>query len=304
MSDSNRVQFYELEESTLGTTPTAALNELRFTGESLGHDFTTAVSEEIRNDRGITDVITVGQEETGSINFELSYGSYDNLLPGALYSGDWPTLLTMTEITLDAVASDSSFNDSGTGIPAFVAGQWVEVRGFTGDTSNNGYHKVVSRTTAKLVVNSTLVDDAAGESVTIKGTMIRAAVTRKSYTLEKEFADITQFQSFTGCVVNSLDIEVSANSVLKGSFEFMGLSSGLAQATVGTGSPTAANTNAVMNASSNVGDIQEGGAALGANVYIQSLGLKLDNGLRPSDAIGSIAHVDIGVGEINLTGSM
>jgi len=306
MSDSSRVQFYELEETVFGVTDASPLNELRFTGESLGHDLNTVESEEIRDDRQVTDIITVGQEETGDINFELSYGSYDNLLPGALYSGDWPTELTVTASDISAALADNSFNSAAAAMPAFVPGQWVEVRGFTDAAGElNGYHQVVSRTTAKLIVTTSITaDEAASNSITIKGTMIRNGVTRKTYTLEKHFADITQFQSFTGSTIGTMSLDVSSNSVLKGAFGITGIASALTQATVGTGAAVAANTNAVMNASSNVGTLREGGAALTATTFIQSLSIALDNKLRPLDAVSSIAHIDIGAGTLNITGTM
>lgn len=305
MSDTSRVQLYQVKETTYGTTPSSALNELRFTGETLGLDLNTEESEEIRNDRSVTDVIKVGQEVIGDVNFELSYGSYDDLLPSALWSADWPSALTITATTISAADGDNSFNDSGSGFPAFVPGQWIEVRGFT-EAANNGYFEVVSRTTAKIVVAASpaLTTEVAGDSVTIKGTMIRNGTTKQGHTLEKEFADITQFQSFTGCLVNTMNLEVSSNSVLKGSFGFMGLASALTQSTVGTGAANAANTNAVMNASSNVGTLREGNAPLASTVYIQSLTLQLNNQLRAQDAVSSLAHIDIGSGTLQITGNM
>ena len=51
MADTSRAQLYYMAESAWGITPSAALNELRFTRESLGYNITTTASQEVRSDR-------------------------------------------------------------------------------------------------------------------------------------------------------------------------------------------------------------------------------------------------------------
>lgn len=82
--------------------------------------------------------------------------------------------VTITAITLSAQASDNSFNDSAAGFVAagFVVGNRVNVQGFTGDVANNILvGTVTALTTGKMTIGGTdgdvIVDDAAGESVTI-----------------------------------------------------------------------------------------------------------------------------------------
>lgn len=82
--------------------------------------------------------------------------------------------VTITASTISAQASDNSFNDSGSGFVSagFTVGKAVKVSGFTGSVANNIYSGVVTAVTAgKLTIGGTdgdvIVDDAAGESVTI-----------------------------------------------------------------------------------------------------------------------------------------
>lgn len=82
--------------------------------------------------------------------------------------------VTITAATLSAAAADNSYNDSGSGFvtAGFTAGMHVRVSGFTGDVANNITDAVVTAVTAgKLTIGGTdgdvIVDDAAGESVTI-----------------------------------------------------------------------------------------------------------------------------------------
>jgi len=82
--------------------------------------------------------------------------------------------ITITASTISALASDNSYNDSGAGFVAagFAVGDRIKVSGFTGDTANNIFVGAVTAvTTEKLTVagadGDVIVDDAAGESVTI-----------------------------------------------------------------------------------------------------------------------------------------
>lgn len=82
--------------------------------------------------------------------------------------------VTITASTLSAQASDNSFNDSGSGFVAagFAVGDRVNVTGFTGDVANNIFAATITAlTTGKMTIGGTdgdvIVDDAAGESVTI-----------------------------------------------------------------------------------------------------------------------------------------
>lgn len=81
--------------------------------------------------------------------------------------------VTITAATISA-AADNSYNDSGSGFVAagFTVGMHVRVTGFTGNVANNISDAVVTAVTAgKLTIGGTdgdvIVDDAAGESVTI-----------------------------------------------------------------------------------------------------------------------------------------
>lgn len=82
--------------------------------------------------------------------------------------------ITITGTTISALASDNSFNDSANGFvtAGFDIGQRVRVQGFTGNVANNIFVGVITALTAgKMTIGGTdgdvIVDDAAGESVTI-----------------------------------------------------------------------------------------------------------------------------------------
>ncbi|HEX8030032.1 MAG TPA: hypothetical protein VF491_16275 [Vicinamibacterales bacterium] len=90
--------------------------------------------------------------------------------------------VTISAATISALASDSSLNDSGSGFVAagFAVGDRVKVAGFTGSGANNIFSaKVTDLTAEKMTIGGTdgdvIVDDAAGETVTITKWITRRA---------------------------------------------------------------------------------------------------------------------------------
>ena len=84
------------------------------------------------------------------------------------------TQVTDTQTTFSALASDSSFNDSGDGfiVAGFEVGNLVTVTGFVVEPPSFGQNNVtkaeiLSLTASKMVVDAVLVDADAGDSVTI-----------------------------------------------------------------------------------------------------------------------------------------
>lgn len=302
MSDANRTILRRLAETTWNQIPSAAMTETRFTSESLAFNVGFIASQEITPTRDTSDLIQVGADSSGDVNFELIYGEYDELLESAFYNA-FSTTFNVTDTDIDAANADNSFNKTGADFPTtLVPGQFIYVSGFT-ETANNGWHEVVTATASKITVSSTLTTEAAGDSVTIKSSHLRNGVTRKSFTLEKEFADKTQFFSFSGMVVNTMSLSFAANQIATGTFSFLGGAAARAGATVGTGAANAATTNTPMNGVSNLSNIKEAGSPL-SGIFFQSVDLNINNNVRPIDAIGTLGHIDVGAGTIEVTGTI
>lgn len=95
------------------------------------------------------------------------------------------TTVRISAATISALASDNSYNDSGSGFVAagFAVNDRVHVSGFTGNTANNIFVGVVTAlTTGKMTIGGTdgdvIVDDAAGETVVISKWVTRRAAHR------------------------------------------------------------------------------------------------------------------------------
>ena len=86
-ASTNEVQLAMIAESDWGVTPaTPAFDVMRLTSENFQPGKETVESSELRADRNIAETIMVGQSAEGSIDFELSYETFDEILAAALFS--------------------------------------------------------------------------------------------------------------------------------------------------------------------------------------------------------------------------
>jgi hypothetical protein len=308
MADTSRAQLYSLKETVWGTTPAAAMTQIRYTGETLGYQIRTQSSDEVRADRQVVDLIQVDAEASGGFDFELSYGAHDAFIAGALFS-DWGSPVSISA-TGDIAASQGSgaftstttdFSTSGISI-----GQWLKVSGFQASSGHNdGYYQVTSVAANSLGVSPAPASDEAATGLTVEmsGSVLRNGVTESSFTLEKEFSDVGTFIAFTGMVVNSLRLQIQTGQILSGAFDFLGRATALGGASVGTGAPVAAATTDVMNAVDNIGEIREGGALM-AGTSVSQLSVDLRNNIRGIKAVGTLGNVDVGAGRCQVSGSV
>lgn len=89
MASGSRHSLRYVREVVRGTTPaTPAFKTVRHTGTTLGLARESLQSEELRDDRQIVDHRGGTFQVAGDINFELSYGTFDELLEAALM-GAW-----------------------------------------------------------------------------------------------------------------------------------------------------------------------------------------------------------------------
>lgn len=226
LATSNRTAIRYVAESTFGTTPaTPALQEIRYTGESVNYSLRNIKSQEIRSDRNTTDLVQVQSDAGGDINFELSAGTFD----------DW--------------------------IEAAMCGTW------TADVLKNG-------------------------------TVLR------SYTIQKHFQDPTTpfYKNYTGMRLGGFDLNMQTGQIVSGKFTTMGLGAATDTAQIAGATFPAISTTEVLNAVSNITDISEDGVT--STNFFNKLTLTLNNNLRAQRAIGSLPSIGIGLGSLDITGSL
>jgi hypothetical protein len=305
MSDSSSVQLYYVEETTWGSTPASALTELRFTQESLKQTTETATSEEIRSDRMVADIVRTSVAAGGEVGVELSYGAHDDLLEGLL-SNDWSATVSNTAtFTFSTNSPNSTGGVSSTGaFASVVVGQYIKFTG-TSVATNNGYYLVTAKASNDAVTISPAAPSASAIAGRMQASQLKNGITKKSYTVEKHFSDLSpaQFQAYTGMRVGSGELTIEPGSIINGNFAFEGKQGASSGTTVGTGPTVASASNDVMNAVDNIGNVLINGAAA-TGVNFLEISLSVDAKPRQQPAIGSLASVGIGLGRFEITGTL
>ncbi|MBI4774213.1 MAG: hypothetical protein HY788_08540 [Deltaproteobacteria bacterium] len=290
-------QLNYVTEADWGVTPeTPSMKKVRLTSESLAGAIEQIQSQEIRGDRMIAAVARGAVDVRGAFNYEFSYGAFDDYIAAALF-GSWDTTSkTVTGNTLSFADSTKTIADSGSGLGDFEAGDVIKV---SGSTSNDGYYTVATAGTGSLVVEESLVDESASATITIKCEFITAGTTVKAFTMEKWFSDISKGVVFTGCMVDTWNLEIRPNQMVTGSFAMSGKDQSFTTSALGT--PTAAASYDPFEGSQNTIMIREGGSVI---ALVSSVSLSLSNNLGSVYALGSNSKADIPEGRSNLTGTI
>jgi hypothetical protein len=306
MSDSNRLQVSIIREVTLGTTPSSALDVIPITGGGMPEALETVRSATMRSDkqRGATKKILGAGG--AAYDFEMAVASYDELLRGAIYAdSDFPTAVAISDTNIAAVTSGNKFTkaDNWTGAN-IVVGQWVYVDGFTGNTANNGWHQVIALSTTDLTVRGiTLVDDAAGETVTVKGSSLLNGTTQASYSVQQNYVDQTNlWHNLLGARIDGLSLDVSSGAIISGNVAFTALSRNQAGATIGSGAPTAAAGNTPISEADGFGKLSY--AYTHPSYDVSAVSFQVGTAARPRKPLGSQAYTQIQQNALEVSGSL
>jgi len=303
MSDTNSVTVALIKEvpPDWGETPAGNLKYQRINGEDLGHATNSTESGEITQTRDVAFIVRTEVNADGGFNGEISYGTIDDLAEGVFMS-TWGADVT-SAATIAAVSATNKFTRAA---GDFLADGWVV--GMIGKATdgtapaNNGYFWVVSVVALEMVVGGLDLDDEAAEPRTLQNDgMIRNGTTFTSFSIEKEFTDLTNiFHAFRGMVVNTFGINIQVGNITTYTAAFLGKKGEPLGATIGTGY-TAANTNEPMNAIDNVTAIYEDGTL--SVLDVTAMAFNVNNNVRARRAIGSAEAIGISIGRFVLEGT-
>lgn len=310
MADGGRTSIGVIEETTFGTTPSSALATVAYaTSFSGGGEFGNVMTDALRSDYNRPRQNRTTEDGTPSLNFELAYGDvpFSTLLEG-VFRNDWSAALSNSGTTISFDNAGSTIDDSGSGFSSSWANKWINV---SGSTSNDGDYFVTAATAASLTVSATLGDaplttEAAAASVTVKNDgALKDGTTLKYYTIERNHTDLssTPFLAFTGQSPSGGSLTIETGSLVNGTINFQGKApSSPAAATAGSGSYTAGSTDPVINATSEISAIFEGGSAITANV--SGITLNFGSGIRPQHALTSKSPFALGGNSREFTGTL
>ncbi len=309
IADASETELAFIAESTFGVTPaTPAFQKVRLTSEDLTGEINTVVSNELRPDAEVADLIKVGESGTGNLPFELSFGSeFDTLFEHALRGSFASNAAIDTGVTALSVGATNTFNRAAGDFLAqgFEVGMRVTSSGFT-DAANNGTFLVVGVSALVLTVaESTLVVEAAGvdEQIVAQGSQLAAATEKKSITLEKrhDTGATDQYFRYRGSRIGSMALTFRQQEVVTGSFGIQGLDETIDTAIIAGANYTNPNDKAVMSAI-DVGTIHVDGVA--TPMFYTEISLNLNNNLRAQNALGAVGAIGIGYGRREITGNL
>lgn len=286
----------------------------RVTSSSLAANKETVTSDELRSDRMVGDLIETAFTSGGDLGMEFSLGgTWDDFLESLIcgtYAGS-VSLLGNVAVT----AATQNVADAGAGGTVFanaVVGQSIYITGMTNE-GNNGWHQITGLVDSDSVTVATLVgtltdETTASGSATIAGKMLKnpsdpANIVKRSYNLEQYFTDVDIAQLLLGQRLGTASLSTASNSIVNGSWTFLGTSVQVQEALGDFADTTVAPTcTDVVGATSNVAKIVIDGVQ--STCLVQMVDLNVDNNLRAQNAIGSKFPCGIGYGRQMITGSI
>lgn len=284
-----------------GTAPT--FQEIRFTGEGLVPGKDTVVSEEIRSDRAIRQLIQVGLNCRGPVNVEMHLVGYDTLLLAALMAAAWTTEEFTEECDYDyeanTITSDTNFSAT------IAAARFVKVTFGGPGSANNGVKKIVSVVDNVMTLEAgALSSSNEGEELTFNVRYARVGTTLNSFKIQKEFLQHVPplANVAVGLCVNQFDLSLDSKAIAKAVFTFLGAKMAASPGSYGNAAATAATGKPIMNTSANVAHILLGGSTPASPVM--ALKLSINNNLGERPQIGSLITAKPRTGSAAITGQV
>lgn len=285
-------------EVTRGVTPpTPSMKTLRVIGRAINKTKTAIVSQERRADRQIASVRHGFNQIGGNFGYELSTESFDDMLAAAL-SNNWEDAPSITG-SFSATGTTNKIGRSAGGLLAegFVPGLTIQTSGYS-TPGNNAVMTVIDVTDTELTVDAALTTEAESGPITVAalGKVLRVGTLLKTFTFERSFNDITQYQVFRGVAVNNLSVQLQPDQIIGGSLELLGMSGG-DFSTGSLGAPAAA-------------PLTEPLVSFDAELYLKgvkqtvvtSLNFTIANGRTVQPVVGSKFSPDVFEGTAQVTG--
>lgn len=195
-------------------------------------------------------------------------------------------------------------------------GEWVKIGGDSAGTqfataADNSWARIAKggiaahALTFDVLPPSWGTDSGTGKTIQVfTGDFVKTGTTQRSFSFERQQQDLASpsYEYFTGVQLEGMSLSFKSASIITGSFDTQGLSSSASTTRASGATDVAAPTYGVLNASSNVGRLMEGGAP--TTVPIEQIDVNLKNNLGRETAVGVTGAVNLRDGEIALSGTI
>lgn len=129
--------------------------------------------------------------------------------------------------------------------------------------------------------------------------VLKSGVTRRTFTIEREFDDLGKYIRYRGCEINTFELSVEPNSIPTINFGWIGLDQDTANTMV-TGA-TYTDDSGSCPFDSFTGVVNEAGSPIGVVTQVSMI---LENGIEALYAVGSKIAVDKSIGKSLVTGNI
>ena len=275
-------------------------------------------SQEIRTDYQVADMRHGVRSAEGSLNGELSPGSYADLMASVVAK----------DFAVGGKAVAAGGTAAGNGVTIAASGAFFTITRTAGSWLTDGFKvgTVVAMTGAGLNVanvgNNVLIASMSATVLTvvaISGTALVAegpinpvdvatrgkvtyapltGHTNDSYTIEEWYSDIAQSEVYTGMKVGSMNVQLPATGLVTCDFSFMGKNLEQTGTSQYFTTPAAAGTDGIFAAVSGALIVNGTPVAL-----ITSLDFTVDRGMEAANVVGSNFAADIFTGRIRVNGN-
>lgn len=268
-------------------------------------------SNEIRTDYQVVDMRHGVRSAAGSLNGELSPGSYADFM-AAVLAKDFAAVTSLTGLSVTIASSAPNWTVTrGTG--SFITdgvkvGQVVRLAAAGLAVGNASKNLLVVAVSALVMTVSVL----SGSSLTAEGPIASTTVsfpgkytyapltahTDDSFTVEEWYADIAESEVYTGNKVGSVSVQLPASGLVTTDISFTGKDLTQTGTSQYFSAPTAAGTTGIFAAVN--GAVLVNGEAV---AVITSADFSVERGLESATVLGSNTVADIFTGRIRVTGN-
>lgn len=269
-------------------------------------------SAEIRTDYQVADMRHGIRSVDGSLNGELSPGSYADFM-ASVVARDFTDGVSATGLSVTIAVSGSFYTvtrNTGSWISdGFYVGNVVRLTGAGLNVANVDNNLLVASmsATALTVVNlsgTPLVAEGpiASVTATVEGKQTYAPLsghTDDSYSIEEDYSDIGVSETYSGLKVGSMAVQLPSTGLVTCDFTFLGKNLERADTTPYYTSVTPAGTDGIFASVS--GALVVNGAPV---ALITSMNFTVERGLEAAQVVGSNFNADVFTGRIRVTGDM
>lgn len=228
------LEVYDPTDALVDEAPEAGQNvrivftEFRATGRNVNLEKATLESAEVRTDGLESDVRHGFNRVVGNPGYELSSESFDDPLE-ALFGRPWESVTTVSGVNI-GINQGTKIIDRASGsfvTDGYRPGDIVRTTGFA-NSVNNADWQVLTVAALSLTVadpdNAIITEAAAGgRTVAYPGKRLDLGTLLPTFTVERVFADVSQYEVFRGVAIAQASFEVQPEALVGGTMDLLGM---------------------------------------------------------------------------------